>query len=79
MLLLQFLSLEKLQIQWQLLNWQKKKGAFVYGICNVIDSSIARITDAGSYTHAGPEIGVASTKAFYSTVNNSFSYCAEIR
>ena len=34
----------------------KEKGAFVYGICNVIDSSIARITDAGSYTHAGPEI-----------------------
>jgi len=42
----------------------KKKGAFIYGICNVVDSSIARITDAGSYTHAGPEIGVASTKAF---------------
>ena len=42
----------------------KEKGAFVYGICNVVDSSIARITDAGSYTHAGPEIGVASTKAF---------------
>lgn len=42
----------------------KEKGAFVYGICNVVDSSIARYTDAGSYTHAGPEIGVASTKAF---------------
>ncbi|MGP1500382.1 MAG: glutamine--fructose-6-phosphate transaminase (isomerizing) [Bergeyella cardium] len=42
----------------------KERGAFVYGICNVVDSSIARITDAGSYTHAGPEIGVASTKAF---------------
>ncbi|WP_300674534.1 glutamine--fructose-6-phosphate transaminase (isomerizing) [Soonwooa sp.] len=42
----------------------KEKGAFVYGICNVVDSSIARVTDAGSYTHAGPEIGVASTKAF---------------
>lgn len=42
----------------------KEKGAFVYGICNVVDSSIARFTDAGSYTHAGPEIGVASTKAF---------------
>lgn len=42
----------------------KEKGAFVYGICNVINSSIARVTDAGSYTHAGPEIGVASTKAF---------------
>lgn len=44
----------------------KEKGAFIYGICNVVDSSIARITDAGSYTHAGPEIGVASTKAFTS-------------
>lgn len=42
----------------------KEKGAFVYGICNVVDSSISRYTDAGSYTHAGPEIGVASTKAF---------------
>lgn len=42
----------------------KEKGAFIYGICNVVDSSIARVTDAGSYTHAGPEIGVASTKAF---------------
>lgn len=42
----------------------KRKGAFIYGINNVIGSSIARITDAGSYIHAGPEIGVASTKAF---------------
>lgn len=42
----------------------KEKGAFVFGICNVVDSSIARYTDAGAYTHAGPEIGVASTKAF---------------
>ena len=42
----------------------KSKGAFVFGICNVVDSSIARYTDAGAYTHAGPEIGVASTKAF---------------
>lgn len=42
----------------------KDRGAFIYGICNVVDSSISRITDAGSYTHAGPEIGVASTKAF---------------
>ncbi len=42
----------------------KEKGAFIYGICNVVGSSIARLTDAGSYTHAGPEIGVASTKAF---------------
>jgi len=44
----------------------KEKGAFVFGICNVVDSSIARYTDAGAYTHAGPEIGVASTKAFTS-------------
>ncbi|MFV0303887.1 MAG: glutamine--fructose-6-phosphate transaminase (isomerizing) [Moheibacter sp.] len=42
----------------------KENGAFIYGINNVVGSSIARITDAGSYTHAGPEIGVASTKAF---------------
>lgn len=42
----------------------KEKGATIYGICNVVGSSIARATDAGSYTHAGPEIGVASTKAF---------------
>ena len=42
----------------------KQKGAYVYGICNVVGSSIARESDSGSYTHAGPEIGVASTKAF---------------
>ncbi len=42
----------------------RSKGALTYGICNVIGSSIARVTDAGSYIHAGPEIGVASTKAF---------------
>ena len=42
----------------------KEKGAFIYGICNVVGSSIARESDTGSYTHAGPEIGVASTKAF---------------
>ena len=42
----------------------KSKGAFVYGVCNVVGSSIARETHAGAYTHAGPEIGVASTKAF---------------
>ena len=42
----------------------KSKGAFIYGICNVVGSSIARESDTGSYTHAGPEIGVASTKAF---------------
>ncbi|HLV46741.1 MAG TPA: glutamine--fructose-6-phosphate transaminase (isomerizing) [Flavobacterium sp.] len=42
----------------------KAKGAFVFGVCNVVGSSIARETHAGAYTHAGPEIGVASTKAF---------------
>jgi glucosamine--fructose-6-phosphate aminotransferase (isomerizing) len=42
----------------------KEKDALVYGICNVVGSTIARMTDAGSYIHAGPEIGVASTKAF---------------
>ncbi|WP_228236394.1 glutamine--fructose-6-phosphate transaminase (isomerizing) [Allomuricauda sp. M10] len=42
----------------------KEKGAFVFGVCNVVGSSIARETNAGAYTHAGPEIGVASTKAF---------------
>ena len=42
----------------------KENGAFVYGICNAIGSSIARATDTGSYIHVGPEIGVASTKAF---------------
>lgn len=46
----------------------KQKGATVIGICNVVGSSIARATNAGSYTHAGPEIGVASTKAFTSQV-----------
>lgn len=42
----------------------KQHGAFVFGVCNVVGSSIAREADAGAYTHAGPEIGVASTKAF---------------
>ncbi|MCB0374580.1 MAG: isomerizing glutamine--fructose-6-phosphate transaminase, partial [Sinomicrobium sp.] len=42
----------------------RQKGAFVFGVCNVVGSSIARETHAGAYTHAGPEIGVASTKAF---------------
>jgi len=46
----------------------KKKGATIFGICNVVGSSIARETDAGAYTHAGPEIGVASTKAFTAQV-----------
>lgn len=42
----------------------KESGAFVFGVCNVVGSSISRETHAGAYTHAGPEIGVASTKAF---------------
>lgn len=42
----------------------KKQKAFIFGVCNVVGSSISRISDAGAYTHAGPEIGVASTKAF---------------
>jgi len=46
----------------------KERKAMIYGICNVIGSSIARLSHAGSYTHAGPEIGVASTKAFTAQV-----------
>ena len=47
----------------------KERQAMIYGICNVIGSSIARATHAGSYTHAGPEIGVASTKAFSTQIS----------
>ena len=50
------------------LSLAKSKGATTLGICNVVGSSISRVTDAGSYTHAGPEIGVASTKAFTAQV-----------
>jgi glucosamine--fructose-6-phosphate aminotransferase (isomerizing) len=46
----------------------RESGAFIYGVCNVVGSSIARGTDSGTYTHAGPEIGVASTKAFTTQV-----------
>jgi len=46
----------------------KSKGATIIGICNVVNSTIARATDCGAYTHAGPEIGVASTKAFTAQV-----------
>ncbi|MEO5569336.1 MAG: glutamine--fructose-6-phosphate transaminase (isomerizing) [Bacteroidia bacterium] len=46
----------------------KSKGATIFGVCNVVGSSIPRMTHAGSYTHAGPEIGVASTKAFTAQV-----------
>jgi len=46
----------------------KEKGATIFGLCNVVGSSIPRASDAGAYTHAGPEIGVASTKAFTAQV-----------
>ncbi|HEX8608893.1 MAG TPA: glutamine--fructose-6-phosphate transaminase (isomerizing), partial [Pedobacter sp.] len=46
----------------------KEKGATIFGVCNVVGASIPRITHAGAYTHAGPEIGVASTKAFTAQV-----------
>jgi len=60
----------------------KSKGATVIGICNVVGSTIARKTDAGCYTHAGPEIGVASTKAFtaqLSVLSLMALYIAEAR
>ena len=47
----------------------KERGAFIYGICNVVGSSISRETHSGVYTHAGPEIGVASTKAFTTQIS----------
>ncbi len=47
----------------------KSKGATIFGVCNVVGSSIPRATHAGSYTHAGPEIGVASTKAFTAQIS----------
>lgn len=50
------------------LKMAKEKGAFLFGIVNVVGSTISRITDSGAYTHAGPEIGVASTKAFTTQV-----------
>lgn len=56
----------------------KSKGAFVYGICNVVGASIPRDTDSGTYIHVGPEIGVASTKAFTGqvTVLTLLALCA---
>ena len=48
----------------------KNSGAFGFGICNVVGSSISRETDSGAYTHAGPEIGVASTKAFTTQITS---------
>lgn len=51
------------------INLAKERQALIYGLCNVIGSSIARASHAGSYTHAGPEIGVASTKAFSTQIS----------
>lgn len=56
----------------------KSKGALILGICNVVGSSIPRITDAGIYTHAGPEIGVASTKAFTAQVTALIQFALKI-
>jgi len=53
----------------------KRKGAAVFGVCNVVGSSIPRLSDAGAYTHAGPEIGVASTKAFTAQVTIVIDGC----
>jgi len=50
----------------------KEKGAFIFGVCNVVGSTISRATHSGAYTHAGPEIGVASTKAFTAQVTVLF-------
>ena len=59
-----FRKVAKLQIHLVALENAKEKGAFIFGVVNAVGSSIARMSDAGAYTHAGPEIGVASTKAF---------------
>jgi glucosamine--fructose-6-phosphate aminotransferase (isomerizing) len=50
----------------------KEKGAYIFGVCNVVGSTISRATHSGAYTHAGPEIGVASTKAFTAQVTVLF-------
>jgi glucosamine--fructose-6-phosphate aminotransferase (isomerizing) len=60
------------------LNLAKEKGATVFGICNVVGSSIPRATHAGSYTHAGPEIGVASTKAFTAQITVLLIMCLRL-
>ena len=59
------------------LRMAKEKGATILGICNVVGSSIARETDAGVYTHAGIEIGVASTKAFTAQVTVLTLFCPQ--
>ena len=60
------------------LNLAKERGATVFGVCNVVGSSIARATDAGVYTHAGPEIGVASTKAFTAQITVLLLMCLRL-
>ena len=67
-LLLLFLSQGETADTLAALKLAKERGATLMGICNVVGSSISRETDCGSYTHAGPEIGVASTKAFTAQV-----------
>ena len=56
----------------------KDAGAFLFGICNVVGSSIARATNTGCYTHIGPEIGVASTKAFTAQVTTLFLFALSL-
>ena len=56
----------------------REAGAFLFGICNVVGSSIARATDTGCYTHIGPEIGVASTKAFTAQVTTLFLFAMSL-
>lgn len=60
------------------LNLAKKMGATVFGVCNIVGSSIPRSTDAGVYTHAGPEIGVASTKAFTAQLTVLMLMCLKL-
>ena len=60
------------------INLAKEAGAFLFGICNVVGSSIARATDTGCYTHIGPEIGVASTKAFTAQVTTLFLFALSL-
>ncbi len=60
------------------LNLAKERGATIFGVCNVVGSSIPRATDAGSYTHAGPEIGVASTKAFTAQITVLLLMCLQL-
>lgn len=68
-LLSPFHKVVKQPTRWAAIKYAKAHGATVIGICNVVGSSIARETDAGVYTHAGPEIGVASTKAFTAQIS----------